>query len=687
MSQELVQSLTDVDLVEAAKAGDQQAFADLYTRYFDPIYDFILRMTRNRDEAADLAQDTFIKAMNSLPGLQAGASFKSWIYTIARNTTLNRLERASRIRPLAVEGEDGEEVTFDVVDTDRFGSPEEAAEASALASLVWEAAQGLDAKQLTLLDLHLRQGLESAEIAEVMGVTKNNGYVMLNRLKKAVEESIGAYIMLNDGRKYCTTLDTALDRAGIGSMTPEVRKLVEKHVAQCDQCTERKKKLVSPLAVFGALVPVTAPAGLREGILGEVMRQWPLPPGTGTGLAGDGGSAAGFGGAAGGAAGGAGGGAGYVGTGDDDRDGGGKFGARLRNIAIGAGSLAAVLGVLLFVPASPFALNNGGGGGELPAAPIVVPPTETPTATVSVEVPAAGTPTPTPTETASETPTGTETPEVAAPGDSTETPTPPPTAAAAAPTQPGSVVTPPTATATPSPRPSNTPVPTATNTPRPTNTPVPTPTTVACIPALGSNVPNVNAGSRTSAQFTLLNLGNCSADVIVTNQGGHPWLSVAPTTATLAPSGSRVVDITIVRALVPAGGDTATVLVVTQGAATQVTVTVDGPPTPTPTNTPTPTPVPDTQAPTLRGPQACLVFSSVGLVQVSVDATDNVGVTSVTVTDGTNVWALQRNSGTAQSGNWGATIPYSSANFYDYTASDAGGNQQTMRGGPAITCP
>ncbi len=592
MSQELVQGLADADLVEAAKAGDQEAFADLYTRYFDPIYDFILRMTRNRDEAADLAQDTFIKAMNSLPGLQTGASFKSWIYTIARNTTLNRLERASRMRPLVVEDDDGEEVTFDVVDTDRFGSPEEAAEASALSSLVWEAAQGLDAKQLTLLDLHLRQGLESAEIAEVMGVTKNNGYVMLNRLKKAVEESIGAYIMLNDGRKYCTTLDTALDRAGIGSMTPEVRKLVEKHVAQCDQCTERKKKLVSPLAVFGALVPVTAPAGLREGILGEVMRQWPLPPGTGTGLAGEGASGGGSGPGAHGdpgvVPGGAGGG-GVVANGS--RRGG--FGGRYLNFAIGAGSLLAVLGALLLVPASPFALNNGGGG-DLPAAPIVVP-TETPAATTTIEVPGGGELTPTATPSASA--TATPTPEVAAPADSTETPTPPPTSAAPAPTQPGSVLTPPTATATPSPRPSNTPVPTATNTPRPANTPTPTPTTLACAPALGSNIPNVNAGSRTSAQFTLLNLGNCSADVIVTNQGGHAWLSVSPTTATLAPSGSRTVTITIVPELVPAGGDTGTVLVVTQGASTQVTVSVDGPPTPTPTNTPTPTPIPDTQPP------------------------------------------------------------------------------------------
>jgi len=64
-------------------------------------------------------------------------------------------------------------VQFDVVDADRFSDPAEAAEVNAVASLVWQAAAGLDPKQLSLLDLHLRQGLDSGEIADVLGVTKN----------------------------------------------------------------------------------------------------------------------------------------------------------------------------------------------------------------------------------------------------------------------------------------------------------------------------------------------------------------------------------------------------------------------------------------------------------------------------------------------------------------------------------
>ncbi|MBE0611274.1 MAG: sigma-70 family RNA polymerase sigma factor, partial [Dehalococcoidia bacterium] len=333
--------LAETSLVELAKAGDQHAFAELYNRYFDPVYDFVSRMTRNRDEAADIAQDTFLKAMNALGGLQKGASFKSWIFTIARNTALNRLEKASRTRPLTFEDNEGDEVSFDVVDTDRFSDPEEAAQAAAIASLVWEAAAGLDPKQLSLLDLHLRQGLDSGEIADVLGVTKNNGYVMLNRLKKAVEEAIGAFIMFKSGRQYCESLDAVLSKADIRGMSPETRKLVERHVAQCPDCEERKRKL-APLAAFAAFGAIGSPVGARAHILEGLMQQWPGP-------------------AAGGGPAGSGAGGGSTPRGGAGAGGAGGAGRSFLKVGSGLAVLAAFLVALLFLPQSPIALTRNDG--------------------------------------------------------------------------------------------------------------------------------------------------------------------------------------------------------------------------------------------------------------------------------------------------------------------------------------
>jgi RNA polymerase sigma factor (sigma-70 family) len=477
--------LSDSALVELAKAGDQAAFAELYTRWFDPVYDFLARMVRNRDEAADVAQDTFLKAMNALGGLQKGASFKSWIFTIARNTALNRIEKSGRTRPIVFEGEDGEEVSLDVVDTDRFGSPEEAAEARAMSSLVWEAAAGLDPKQLTLLDLHLRQGLDSGEIAGVLGVTKNNGYVMLNRLKKAVEDAIGAFIMFKDGRRYCDELDTLLSVATVDGMSPDVRKLVDGHVSTCEECEERKKKLLSPLAVFGAFAAVPMPIGAKAHILDGLMREWPGPA-TGGGVGGpppeDGPGAV-----------------------PGDGDGPNKPNLTEKLLANGArlivgGAAAAVLflfGVLVF----PVLTSGDDDGNASPGDQSPVPTSaigggsDTPTATSTVGT-SQSQPSPTTTSFATATATAGNT---ASPTNTVGPGTPTPTR---------------TATATP------TRTPTATATPTRTATLTPTPTTIPCEPSLSTNTSTLNIPPGGGSSFVLLASPCGTANYTITGGGG-----------------------------------------------------------------------------------------------------------------------------------------------------------------------
>lgn len=585
-----MEHLPDSSLIDLAKGGDQAAFAELYARYFDPVFDFVARMTRNRDEAADIAQDTFLKAMNALGGLQKGASFKSWIFTIARNTALNRIEKSSRIRPLTYENEDGEEVGFDVVDSDRFSDPEEAAQASAVASLVWEAAAGLDPKQLSLLDLHLRQGLDSGEIADVLGVTKNNGYVMLNRLKKAVEDAIGAFIMFKDGRQYCDELDAVLRQTNIRGMSPEMRKVIEGHVARCPSCEERKKKL-APLAAFAAFGAIGSPVGAKAHILEGLLREWPGASATGGG---GGGSNPGAGGnSAGGAAGGGGGAGGLVagaaagGDGVPDRPTfGEKFGAggvRKAKVLVPAlGGIAALLFGVLFLPQSPLALLKDHSS-VLPAASDPTLPGATPTLPGNLP---AGAPSATPTKpkVQSKTPAPGTTPSpggTALPGGATSTSAPARTNTAAPTPLKGT----PTFTNTPdatSTR-TNTPTPTATRTNTPTITPTPvTPSPTVCVPTL-SVVPDVLSiapGGR--ARFSVFNGTPCATTISV--EPDVSWLDVSGG-GFIGPQSSSIVEVEVNRTLPSAPGTYAgNVVVAWMGTSLDVLVKVEraAPPNPAP---------------------------------------------------------------------------------------------------------
>lgn len=275
---ESIEMLDDERLVERAGAGDQQAFAELYRRYVDPVHDFLTRMLRNRDEAADVTQDAFVRAMQALPKLRQGTAFRGWLFTIARNTALNRIEKTGRVRPLALQNDDGEEAELDVLDTNRFSDPAEAAAAGASAALVWEAAAALTPQQYSLLDLHVRQGLDSGEIATVLGVSKNSAYVMMNRLKGAVSEAIEAYVMMHAGRGNCPDLDAELQRVEALDMTPKVRRVITAHMADCVACQDKRSQLASPLSILGAFTPLPVAPALKEQMLADMLQSWPTPP-------------------------------------------------------------------------------------------------------------------------------------------------------------------------------------------------------------------------------------------------------------------------------------------------------------------------------------------------------------------------------------------------------------------------
>ncbi|EFQ82806.1 Sigma-70 region 2 [Aeromicrobium marinum DSM 15272] len=263
---------TDAELVAGVLAGDREAFAAVYDRYGGKLYDFAYAMMRSREEAEDSVADSFVILAERLTQLRDPDRLRPWLYAVVRSECLRRLKARKRVVY------DGEDQLVAMADDAR--TPEDEAQATALRELVWDAAAGLADRDRALLDLHLRQGLEGAELGEAMGVTAANAYVMLSRLRTQVDRSLGALLIARLGRDDCDELDDLLADWD-GSFSPLIRKRVARHVDGCDVCSERRKVIVSPWALLAAVPVFTVPLGLRDRVMAETTLVAMGAPGSG----------------------------------------------------------------------------------------------------------------------------------------------------------------------------------------------------------------------------------------------------------------------------------------------------------------------------------------------------------------------------------------------------------------------
>ncbi len=422
--------MDDALLVSRAMAGDLDSFGRLYDSYFGGVYDFAWRVLRDSDEAVDAAQEAFLEATHGLAGIAKATSFKPWLFTIAHRIVVTRADRGRGAAPLASPIHEEAFGSFDVPDACRLDDPGLAVGDGEAAALVWEAATALNTRDYALLDLHLRQGLDSVEIAAVMGVSKGNARTLANRLKAAAGGVIGGYIVARRGSSDCEKLQQVLAAFEFPPYTDPLRNAVDAHINGCETCQASKTKVAAPLEILAGFTPVAAAPGVKGDIWGRVAAAWA------TGRPSSGGSRDSGGGR--GRAGaplppnpysaaiGSGGGGGLAGGFAPSSAGGGDGWNRNRILLF----VGAVIGLLVFafgagaLLLAAFGGDDGGVASGAPTATRTPAParTSTPGRTVTVGVSVE---TPTPNLTPSATPEPTETPTELPP---TETPTTAPTA-------------------------------------------------------------------------------------------------------------------------------------------------------------------------------------------------------------------------------------------------------------------
>ena len=157
-------------------------FTALLERHEKEIYRFVYRLTGNAEDASDLLQDTFLRALQAYPRLPDGANHRAWLYRIAHRGALNlfRSRRVRRTQPL--------DEAFALHDSN--GHPESLEETRRLALALGRAIRALTPRQRTALLLKKYEGLGYPEVAAVLGSTEENARAHVYQAMKKIRQSL-----------------------------------------------------------------------------------------------------------------------------------------------------------------------------------------------------------------------------------------------------------------------------------------------------------------------------------------------------------------------------------------------------------------------------------------------------------------------------------------------------------------
>jgi RNA polymerase sigma-70 factor (ECF subfamily) len=161
--------LEDRELVRRARDGEAEAYDELVRRYQERIYGTLYHMTSNHEDAADLAQDAFVRAYRALKNFKGDSSFFTWLYRIAVNHAINHLKQRRHRGHLSLNDLDFHaENDPDIVALVSERNPRRETSLRELQERLNAAIQKLSEEHRLVVTLHDIQGLRHEQIAEIM---------------------------------------------------------------------------------------------------------------------------------------------------------------------------------------------------------------------------------------------------------------------------------------------------------------------------------------------------------------------------------------------------------------------------------------------------------------------------------------------------------------------------------------
>jgi len=186
----------ETEWLARARLGDREAFGRLVRRHADRVYRLARYLTSSPDDAADVAQETFLRAYRAIGRFEGRSGFATWVLRITTNCALSlRARRRTKKRgmpvvSLSAVAEDDEPIRV----ADPRGDPEAALQREELGEAVRAAVESLDEEFRTAIVLREIDGRSYEEIAEILGVPLGTVKSKIHRARCALREKLKRFL-------------------------------------------------------------------------------------------------------------------------------------------------------------------------------------------------------------------------------------------------------------------------------------------------------------------------------------------------------------------------------------------------------------------------------------------------------------------------------------------------------------
>ena len=185
-------------LVDRFKSGDQSAFDEMVSRYWDRIYSMVHQLLRNQQDAEEVTQDAFIRAHRGLVNFRGDSAFSTWLYQIATNLARNRYwywwrrKRDKSVSFDAPVSSENDMTLADIIPAE-VESPDDIAVNHEFVNRIGEGMEKISAKHREILVLRNVKNLSYEEIAAILVISGGTVKSRIARARESLRSKLGEY--------------------------------------------------------------------------------------------------------------------------------------------------------------------------------------------------------------------------------------------------------------------------------------------------------------------------------------------------------------------------------------------------------------------------------------------------------------------------------------------------------------